>query len=102
MATKIRARTINGETEIAVRIDHPMEDGTRTDAKTQSRIPAHFIQKVTFAINGRELVVADLGPTVSKDPLVKIRARRLKPRDIVSVSWTDNRGTAEKQEISIP
>ncbi|HEX9810723.1 MAG TPA: thiosulfate oxidation carrier complex protein SoxZ [Burkholderiales bacterium] len=101
MATKIRTKTINGETEILVRIDHPMEDGQRLDPKTKLRIPPHFIQKITFALNGEEFAVADLGSAVSKDPLVKVKVRGAKPGDKVKVGWSDNKGIAGEKEIAI-
>lgn len=99
MATKIRTKTANGETEILVRIDHPMENGRRTDPKTRQRIPPHFIQKITFALNGREFAVADLGFNVSRDPLIKVRLGAVKPGDRIKVSWSDNRGASGENEI---
>ena len=101
MATKIRTKTTNGETEILVRIDHPMEDGQRLDPRTKSRISPHFIQKVAFALNGKEIAVADLGSAVSKDPLIKVKVRGAKPGDKVKVSWSDNKGSADEKEIAI-
>jgi len=101
MATKIRTKTTNGETEILVRIDHPMEDGRRLDPKTQLPIPSHFIQKITFALNSKEFAVADLGSTVSKDPLIKVKISGTKSGDRVKVSWSDNKGIADEKEIVI-
>lgn len=101
MATKIRTKTTNDETEILVRIDHPMEDGRRLDPRTKSRIPPHFIQKITFTLNGKEFAVADLGSAVSKDPLVKVKVRGAKPGDKVKVGWSDNKGITGENEIVI-
>jgi sulfur-oxidizing protein SoxZ len=103
MAAKIRikAASASGETEVLVRIDHPMENGLRVDPKTKARIPPHFIQKVTFAINGEEIAVADLGPAVSKDPLIKVKIRGAKPGDKIKVSWSDNKGVAGEKEAVI-
>jgi sulfur-oxidizing protein SoxZ len=101
MSTKIRTKTANGETEILVRVDHPMENGRRTDPKTRERIPPHFIQKMTFALNGREFAVADLGFTVSRDPLIKIKIKAAKPGDRIKVSWSDNRGASGENEIAV-
>ena len=101
MATKIRTKTANGETEILVRIDHPMEDGRRLDSRTGLRIPQHFIQKVTFSLNGKEIAVADIGSAVSKDPLIKVKVRGAKAGDRISIGWSDNKGSAGEKEIVI-
>jgi sulfur-oxidizing protein SoxZ len=100
MAMKMRTKSANGETEIMVLIDHPMETGQRVDAKTKEKIPPHFIQKLTFSLNGKEVAVADLGVGVSKDPLIKIKVKGAKPGDKVKVTWSDNKGeTGEKEHV---
>lgn len=101
MAMKMRTKTVNGETEIMVLIDHPMETGQRVDAKTKEKIPPHFIQKLIFSLNGKEVAVADLGVAVSRDPLIKIKVRGGKPGDKVKVSWTDNKGETGEKEMVI-
>ncbi|MFL6648967.1 MAG: thiosulfate oxidation carrier complex protein SoxZ [Sulfurifustaceae bacterium] len=101
MAMKMRTKTTNGETEVVVLVDHPMETGQRVDPKTKEKIPAHFIQKLVFTLNGKEVAVADLGTGVSKDPLVKIKLRAAKPGDRVKVSWSDNKGEAGEKEIVV-
>lgn len=100
MAMKMRTKTANGETEIMVLIDHPMETGQRVDPKTKDKIPPHFIQKLTFSLNGKEVAVADLGVAVSKDPLIKVKVKGGKPGDKVKVTWSDNKGeTGEKDMV---
>lgn len=101
MATKMRAKTANGETEILVLVDHPMETGHRIDPRTRRKIPPHFIQKMTFSLNGEEFAVADLGFAVSRDPLLKVKVRGTKPGDKVSVAWSDNKGETGANEIVI-
>jgi|SRR6266481_1891266 len=101
MAMKMRTKTANGETEIMVLIDHPMETGQRVDPKTKEKIPPHFIQKLTFSLNGKEVAVADLGVAVSKDPLVKVKVKGAKPGDKVKVTWSDNKGDAGEKEMII-
>jgi sulfur-oxidizing protein SoxZ len=100
MAMKMRTKSVNGETEIMVLIDHPMETGLRVDAKTKEKIPAHFIQKLVFSLNGKDIAVADLGVAVSKDPLIKIKVKGAKAGDKVKVTWSDNKGeTGEKEHV---
>lgn len=99
MPTKMRTKTVNGETEILVLVDHPMETGQRIDPKTKEKIPPHFIQKMTFSLNGKDVAVADLGFAVSRDPLVKVKVKGAKPGDKVKVTWSDNKGQTGEQEI---
>ena len=101
MSTKIRTKIANDETEILVRVDHPMENGQRIDPRTQAKIPPHFIQKMTFSLNGKEFAVADLGFAVSKDPLIKVKVKGAKPGDRVRVTWSDNKGVTGEKEIAV-
>jgi sulfur-oxidizing protein SoxZ len=101
MAMKMRTKSANGETEVMVLIDHPMETGQRVDPKTKEKIPPHFIQKLTFSLNGKEVAVADLGPAVSRDPLVKVKVRNAKPGDKVKVAWSDNKGESGEKEMVV-
>lgn len=99
--TRMRTKTQDGATEILVLVNHPMETGQRTDPKTKEKIPAHFIQKMTFSVNGKEVAVADLGFAVSKDPLVGVRVKGAKPGDKVKVTWSDNMGETGDAEGTV-
>lgn len=90
--TKIKVRKKGGQTEILVLVNHPMETGQRKDKKTKKKIPAHYIQKMTFDVNGKTVADANLGPAVSKNPLVGIRVAGAKKGSKVSVKWSDNKG----------
>jgi sulfur-oxidizing protein SoxZ len=92
MATKIKARTKGNSTEILVLVQHPMETGTRKDKKTKKVIPAHFIQTMNFAVNGKSVADVQMGTGVSKNPLVGIRVKGTKAGDSIEVSWKDNKG----------
>lgn len=99
--TRMRTKTQDGATEILVLVNHPMETGQRTDPKTKEKIPAHFIQKMTFLLNGKEVAVADLGVAVSKDPLVGVRVKGAKAGDKVKVTWSDNKGETGEAEGTV-
>ena len=99
--TRMRTKTQNGETEILVLVNHPMETGQRVDPKTKEKIPPHFIQKMTFALNGKEVAVADLSVAVSKDPLVGIKVKGAKAGDKVKVTWNDNKGETGEAEAAV-
>ncbi len=100
--TRIRAKTTDdGATEVFVLISHPMETGLRTNPQTREKIPAHFIQKLTFLLNGKEVALADTGTAVSKDPLFSIRIKKTKSGDKIKVLWADNLGQKDEEEITI-
>ena len=99
--TRIRTKPQEGVTEVLVLVSHPMETGQRTDPKTKEKIPAHFIQKMTFTLNGKEVAVADLGTPVSKDPLVGIKIKGAKAGDKVKVTWSDNKGESNSADAVV-
>ncbi len=99
--TRIRTKTQDGATEVLVLVSHPMETGQRVDPKTKEKIPAHFIQKMTFTLNGKEVAVADLGVAVSKDPLVGVKLKGAKAGDKVKVTWSDNKGESNTAEATV-
>ena len=100
--TRIRTRSADdGSTEILVLVSHPMETGQRVDKETKQKVPAHFIEKLTFSLNGKDVAVCDLSQGVSKDPVLGIRTKRAKPGDTVKVSWSDNKGMSGSGEATV-
>lgn len=100
MATKLRIKKTDGGHEVLALVEHPMHTGQMKKPGTSDLIPAHWIQKVSFALNGKEVAVADLGVAVSADPLVSVQIKGAKAGDTVKVSWSDNlgkTGSAEKK-----
>jgi sulfur-oxidizing protein SoxZ len=95
---QLRAQMKDGAADIKVRVSHPMETGQRTDPQTKQKVPAHFIQKMTFAINGKDVAVADMNQAVSSNPLVSVRVKNAKAGDKVKVTWTDNKGESGSAE----
>jgi sulfur-oxidizing protein SoxZ len=99
--TKIRTKTRDGVTDVLVLVSHPMETGQRTDKKTNQKIPAHYIEKLNFSLNGKEVASTDLGPAVSSDPLVGIKLKGAKAGDKLKVTWSDNKGESGGGEATI-
>lgn len=99
--TKIRTKTQGGVTDVLVLVSHPMETGQRTDKKTKEKIPAHYIEKLNFSLNGKEVASTDLGPAVSSDPLVGIKLKGAKAGDKLKVTWSDNKGESGGGEATI-
>lgn len=99
--TRIRTKTQDGATEVLVLVSHPMETGQRVDPKTKEKVPAHFIQKLSFTLNGKEVAVVDLGVAVSKDPLVGVKLKGAKAGDKVKVTWSDNKGESNSADATV-
>ncbi len=89
---RVRTRTQEGQIEVLILVNHPMETGQRKDKKTKKKIPAHYIQQVTLTHNGKLAAVADTGTAISKDPLFGFRLKNAKDGDKLRVTWSDNKG----------
>jgi sulfur-oxidizing protein SoxZ len=102
MASTIRVRAIaNGDiTEVQALIQHPMDSGFVKDAQG-ALIPPHFIQRLTFEHDGRNVFIADWGPAVSKDPYVKFSFKGGKKGDELKISWVDNKGATDATSAKI-
>lgn len=99
--TKIRTKTQGDVTDVLVLVSHPMETGQRPDPKDKDKkVPAHYIQKLNFSLNGKEIASTDLGPAVSKDPLIGIKLKGVKPGDKIKVTWSDNQGQSGSGEAT--
>lgn len=90
--TKVKTRKRGDATEILALVNHPMETGQRKNKKTKEKIPAHYIQKLTFEVDGKVVADANLGAAVSKNPLTAVAVKGVRPGAKVKVSWTDNKG----------
>ena len=99
--TKIRIKTQDGVTDVLVLVSHPMETGLRVDPKTKEKVPPHFIQKMSFFLDGKEVASSDLGTAVAKDPLIGIKLKGAKPGAKLKVTWSDNKGESASEETTI-
>ncbi|MEK7191398.1 MAG: thiosulfate oxidation carrier complex protein SoxZ, partial [Pseudomonadota bacterium] len=84
---KVRTRPQDGAVEVLMLVTHPMETGQRVDKKTNQKIPAHFIQRITLEHNDKVVLVADTGVGISEDPLLGFRLKNAKKGDKVKLSW---------------
>ena len=101
MGTKIKTRPKDGNTEILILVDHPMETGQRVDPKTKEKIPAHWIQKLTVDHNGKTVADVDMGAAISTNPLITVAVQGAKSGDKVKVSWSDNKGEKGSSEATV-
>jgi sulfur-oxidizing protein SoxZ len=97
---KIRARAKGNAVTVKALIKHPMETGMRKDKKTGKKIPAHFIQEVTCKANGKQVLLAEWGPSVSKNPYLSFTFDGAKG-ETVSLSWVDNTGQSDSKEVKV-
>lgn len=98
---KVRAKLQGDMAEIKVLMKHPMESGTRKDAKTGNLIPPHFINQVNIAINGKAVMQGEWSGGVSKDPFLGFRLKGVKTGDRVSVSAMDNLGGKFEGDVTV-
>ena len=100
-AMKIRATMEGDSANIKVLMNHPMETGQRKDAKTGQTVPAHFIQQVTAALNGKNVLDAQWGVAISKNPFLGFKVKGAKAGDKVTVNWVDNKGEKSTAEATV-
>ncbi len=96
---KLRAKAKGGVVSVKALISHPMETGLRKDKKTGKKIPAHFIQEVIVKANGTEVLNAEWGPAISKNPYLSFKYAG-KAGDKVELSWSDNTGKSDSATVT--
>jgi sulfur-oxidizing protein SoxZ len=97
---KIRASAAGDSTEVKVLMSHEMETGQRKDAQGQT-IPAWFIQNVVVTWNGRNVLSAQWGTAVSKNPFLSFKFKGGAKGDKIAITWTDTRGDKRTDEAVI-
>ena len=98
---RLRASNKGGVATVKALITHPMETGQRKNKKTGKKIPAHFIQAVSGKHNGKEVLLAEWGPAVSKNPYISFQFAGAKKGDSVEISWSDNKGGSESASTKV-
>lgn len=81
-------------------IKHPMRTGLQRDLVSQGFVPAFYIQKAAFTLNGKPLMSVDIGVGTSEDPYLRF--------DIIpdaagklEVKATDNEGKEFTHQIDV-
>jgi sulfur-oxidizing protein SoxZ len=97
---RIRARAQGDVADVRVLMAHEMETGQRKggDGKV---IPAWFIQEVVASHNGKQVMVAQWGPAVSKNPYLQFKVKGAKAGDKIAVTWKDNKGESRTDEAAV-
>lgn len=97
---RIRAQAAGDKVTVRVLMAHEMESGQRKDAAGKT-IPAWHINEVSASLNGKVVLTAEWGPSVSKNPFLQFVIKGGKAGDKVQVSWTDNKGDKRSDEATV-
>ena len=97
---RIRAQVAGDKATVRVLMSHEMETGLRKDAAGKA-IAAWYIQEVSAQLNGKPVLTAEWGPSVSKNPFMQFNIKGAKVGDKVSVAWKDNKGETRTDEAAV-
>ncbi|MEY4754232.1 MAG: hypothetical protein RJA44_1907 [Pseudomonadota bacterium] len=97
---RIRAQASGDKATVRVLMNHEMETGQRKDSSGKL-IPAWYIQEVSAALNGKTVLTAQWGPSVSKNPFLQFAIKGAKAGDKVAVTWVDSRGEKRTDEATV-
>lgn len=97
---RIRAQASGDKAVVRVLMSHEMETGQRKDAAGKT-IPAWHITDVTVAHNGKNVMTAEWGPAVAKNPFMQLTVKGAKVGDKITVTWKDNRGDTRTDEATV-
>jgi len=97
---RIRAQAQGGNAVVRVLMSHEMETGQRKDSAGKV-IPAWHITNVTAAHNGKQVMSAEWGPAVAKNPFLQFTVKGAKAGDKVAVTWKDSKGDTRTDEATV-
>lgn len=97
---RIRAQAQGGNIIVRVLMAHEMETGQRKDSAGKV-IPAWHISDVTASHNGKQVLSAEWGPAVAKNPFLQFTIKGGKAGDKISVNWKDNKGDTRTDEATV-
>ncbi len=97
---RIRAQAAGDKATVRVLMSHEMESGQRKDSAGKL-VPAHFINEVSATLNGKVVLTAEWGPSVSKNPFMQFVVKGAKAGDKIAVSWKDNKGDSRTDEATV-
>lgn len=97
---RIRAQAQGGNAVVRVLMSHEMETGQRKDSAGKV-IPAWHITDVTATHNGKQVLAAEWGPAVAKNPFLQFTIKGAKAGDKVAVTWKDNKGDTRTDEATV-
>ena len=97
---RIRAQASGDKATVRVLMSHEMETGQRKDASGKT-VPAWFIQEVTATLNGKSVMTAQWGQSISKNPFLQFNVKGAKAGDKIGITWVDNKGDKRTDEATV-
>ena len=97
---RIRAQAQGAGAVVRVLMSHEMETGQRKDSSGKT-IPAWHITDVTASHNGKQVLAAEWGPAVAKNPFLQFTVKGAKAGDKIAVTWKDNKGDTRTDEVTV-
>ena len=102
MADPMRLRAVlqADRVEVKILMAHPEETGLRKGPDGVT-VPAHFISNVSVQCAGREVLRAQWGPALSRNPFLQFAFRGASRGDELTVTWVDNRDETRTDRTTI-
>ena len=97
---RIRAQAAAGNATVRVLMSHEMETGQRKDAAGKV-IPAWHINEVSASHNGKQVLSAEWGTGVAKNPFLQFTVKGAKAGDKITVTWKDTKGETRTDEATV-
>ncbi len=97
---RIRAQVAGANATVRVLMAHEMETGQRKDAAGKT-IAAWHITDVSATHNGKNVLSAEWGPGVAKNPFLQFTVKGAKTGDKIAVTWKDNKGDTRTDEATV-
>ena len=97
---RIRAQSQGANALVRVLMSHEMETGQRKDSAGKT-IQAWHITDVTATHNGKQVMSAEWGPAVAKNPFLQFTVKGAKAGDKIAITWKDNRGDTRTDEAVV-
>lgn len=103
---RIEARHAGGRTEVRLLLRHPMHTGRERDPDSGAPIPALYIETLIVEWLGadgsvHELLHADFGPGIARNPFHHFAFRGGAVGDRVRVRWRDTDGREAVAEAEV-
>lgn len=96
----IQTREIDDTTLVDLRVNHPMEPGSRKD-KQGVVIPSWYMTHLDVFHDDVKITSLELGPLVSRNPTLSLSLKGAKQGEIIKVTWEDNRGKSGEHSAEI-
>lgn len=96
---KIKVKFRGDVAEVKCLMVHPMETGARIDPDSGELVPRRHITQLSFALNGRPVLIANCSTAVAKNPYFRFSFAGAAPGDRFSVNWEDIKGESDSVEM---